>query len=144
MAMLGRMHYHSLSRKRRCERLPSAWRTGRQALNRNDMKKNSKTIETTVQESNRLLRDLQEIVEQAETMLKDAASNKAGETLATLRERLEDSQERLGKLYSNARTQCVDSAKRVDTNVRDNPYQSLAIVAGAALIVGFLARRKAR
>lgn len=74
-------------------------------------------------------------------MLKKAAGDVSQETVASLPEQCASAKARFVRLFSQTKKQCVDGAKHVDARVRANPYQSLAIATGTALICGLLARR---
>lgn len=86
----------------------------------------------------RLAEELRELVGEAEALLR-ASSGKASAaeqahaeaTLAELRERL-----------SGLETQVKARARAVDDYVRDNPWQSVAIVGGVALLLGLIMGRK--
>jgi len=94
---------------------------------------------------NKLREDLQTVAKDVEALLKATASEagdkiheareRAAESLRQAKERLQDSEE--GALKS-AR-EAVDKAT---SYVKENPWQSLGIVAAVGVIVGMLLRRR--
>ncbi len=87
----------------------------------------------------RLADDLRALVSDAEELLR-ATTNAAGG--ADVRERaqatLREMRERLSALEDTVR----ERARDVDSYVRDNPWQSLAMVGGVALLIGLLMGRR--
>ncbi len=103
--------------------------------------KNNKATAQTPQD---LLNELRTLVSEAEKMLGESISEKTDEAVGALRHRYEDVQERMSELYEGARKKVVAGAKKTDEAIRDNPYQSLAIAAGVALVVGILLGRNSK
>lgn len=89
-----------------------------------------------------LLKDLRTLVVEAEQMLESSVTEHTAEAMAALRARYESAQERLGVLYEGARKNVVAGAKCTDEAIRANPYQSIAIAAGVALLIGVLLSRR--
>ena len=91
--------------------------------------------------SQKLLHELKSIVHQAEELLKGEAGELNGKN-----------QEAVGKLsaaldtakatYLKVQEKTIAGAKRTDTLIRDNPYQSLGIALGVGVLVGYLVARK--
>ena len=103
------------------------------------MKNNNVTTRT----SSELLDDLRTLVAETKTMLADSVSERSGEALAALSERLGAAQERVTELYDGARKKVVAGAKCTDATIREYPYQSIAVALGVGVIVGaIIARRK--
>ena len=100
--------------------------------------------ETTAQTPKDLLNDLHTLVAEAETMMGDSLTEHSADALNALRSRFDAAQERFGELYSGARKKVVAGAKYTDETIRANPYQSLAIAAGAGLLVGGLLGRRSK
>lgn len=94
--------------------------------------------------SDRFLNDLRSLVTDAERLLDESQGDEQAGNGSTLRERFEAVQERFTDLYSGAKKRIVDSGKNTDKAIRENPYQSLAITAGVALLVGVLIGRRSR
>ena len=91
-----------------------------------------------------LLADLQSLVAEAQTMMTDSLSEHSAEAIANLRERFNAAQERFSEVYQGAKQRVVAGAKCTDQAIRENPYQALAIAAGAGLIDGVLLGRRNR
>jgi len=104
------------------------------------MKNNQETVQTPKQ----LLADLKALVAEAEAMMVDSLSEHSAEALSNLRERFNLAQERFADVYEGAKKKVVAGAKYTDTAIRENPYQALAIAAGAGLLVGVLLGRRSK
>jgi len=104
------------------------------------MKNNQETAQTPKQ----LLADLKALVAEAEAMMVDSLSEHSAEALSNLRERFSLAQERFADVYEGAKKKVVAGAKYTDTAIRENPYQALAIAAGAGLLVGVLLGRRSK
>lgn len=91
-----------------------------------------------------LLNDLRSLVLEAEKMMGASVSEHTADAIATLRTRYADAQERIGELYASAKKNVAAGAKCTDEAVRENPYQSIAIAAGVALLVGVLLGRRSQ
>lgn len=100
--------------------------------------KNNQASSQTPQD---LVQDLQTLVAEAEKMIGGSPSENA-DALGALRLRYDAAQERLGELYASAKVRVVAGAKCTDAAIRANPYQSLAIAAGAGLLIGILLGRR--
>ena len=91
-----------------------------------------------------LIDDLHQLVAEAEKMMGDSISEHSQEALGILRARLHSAQERLVEMGEYARKRVIAGAKSTDECIRANPYQSLAVAAGAGLILGILLSRRCR
>jgi ElaB/YqjD/DUF883 family membrane-anchored ribosome-binding protein len=91
-----------------------------------------------------LLAELQTLVAEAETMMKDSLSEHSHEAISSMRERFSAAQERFADIYEGAKKKVVAGAKCADTTIRENPYQSLAIALGAGLVIGVLVGRRTK
>jgi ElaB/YqjD/DUF883 family membrane-anchored ribosome-binding protein len=89
-----------------------------------------------------LLNDLQALLTEAENMVGSSVSENSTAAMGALRVRYDAAQERLGALYENAKVRVVAGAKSTDAAIRANPYQSIAIAAGAGLLIGVLLGRR--
>jgi ElaB/YqjD/DUF883 family membrane-anchored ribosome-binding protein len=103
--------------------------------------KNNKVAAHTPRE---LLEELKTLVGEAETMLVGSLSESSAEALSNLRERFSVVQERLSDVYDGARKKVAAGAKYTDESIRENPYQSLAIVLGVGVLVGVLIGRRSK
>ena len=91
-----------------------------------------------------LLADLHTLVSEAEKMIGESITEPAADAVESLRVRFVAAQERLGELCACARKKAVAAAQSTDHAIRANPYQSLAIAAGAGLILGVLLGRRTK
>mgnify|MGYP001555063702 CR=1 FL=1 len=89
-----------------------------------------------------LLDDLHALVAQAEEMAGDTLSEHGEDAVNALRSRFQAAQERFSHLYEGAKKQVTVGAKATDEAIRENPYQALAIAAGAGLLLGLLLGRR--
>jgi ElaB/YqjD/DUF883 family membrane-anchored ribosome-binding protein len=105
------------------------------------MKTNS---ESTAQTPQDLLTDLRTLVAEAEKMLVESTTEHSEDAVSALRVRFDAAQERLGVLYTGARQKVIAGAKCTDETIRANPYQTMAIAAGAGLLVGVLLGRRSK
>jgi ElaB/YqjD/DUF883 family membrane-anchored ribosome-binding protein len=110
-------------------------------LNQNSLMKLNKDVTHSPKE---LLDDLQALVVEAETMMAGSISEHSAEALKNLRLRFAAAKERFGAFYDTARERVVAGVKCTDTVVRENPYQSIAIVAGVSVLVGLLLGRRSK
>jgi ElaB/YqjD/DUF883 family membrane-anchored ribosome-binding protein len=91
---------------------------------------------------NEILRDLNELVAEAQALIAEPAREHSVETIDSLHARFAAAQERFAAAFAGARKRIVAGAKCTDAAIRENPYQSLAIAAGVGLLIGvFLGRR---
>ena len=88
----------------------------------------------------RLAEDLRALVSDAQTLLRATANPGSAELQQRVRATLQDVRARYDAIESRLR----DRARHVDTYVRDNPWQLMAVVGGAALLAGLLMALAAR
>lgn len=103
--------------------------------------KNNKVSTQSPQE---LLSELRNLVVEAEKMVGASISEHTADAVSALRSRYHAAQERIGEIYEDSRKKVVAGAKYTDKTIRDNPYQTIAIAAGVALLVGVLLGRRGR
>jgi ElaB/YqjD/DUF883 family membrane-anchored ribosome-binding protein len=103
------------------------------------MKNNQSTPAHTPKD---LLDDLRGLVVEAEKMMGESLSGRTDEAVSALRARFDTAHERFSHLYEGAKRQVATGAKITDETIRENPYQSLAVAAGAGLLVGLLLGRR--
>ncbi len=77
-------------------------------------------------------------------MLGDSMTEHSEDAVSALRVRFDAAQERLGVLYAGTRQKVIAGAKCTDEAIRANPYQTMAIAAGAGLLVGVLLGRRSK
>ena len=92
----------------------------------------------------KLVSDIKVLIEDAEELLK-ATANQAGEKVASVRQRIEQSlnegkrslAESEGRLFDESR----EAARAADAYVRENPWTAVGMAAGIGLVIGLLIRR---
>ncbi|HMC13018.1 MAG TPA: DUF883 family protein [Gallionellaceae bacterium] len=92
----------------------------------------------------KLMQDLRLVVSDTEELLR-ATAGQAGEKIATLRERIQDSlvstKARLVAAEEAVVIKTKQAAKVTDEYVHENPWKAVGIAAGAGLIIGMLISR---
>lgn len=92
----------------------------------------------------KLLQDLQTVVDDAEALLK-ATANQAGEKVQEARARATQSlgaaRERLAEMQHGAMRQAQEAIQSGDEYVHSHPWQAVGIAAGVGLLIGLLLRR---
>jgi len=89
----------------------------------------------------KLMRELKTVVHQAEEILKAGASD-LSEAGQDARSKLNQALETARTTYLDLQERAVAGAKKTDTLIRDNPYQSMGVAFGIGLLVGVLVTRK--
>jgi ElaB/YqjD/DUF883 family membrane-anchored ribosome-binding protein len=93
----------------------------------------------------KLLEDLQAVMREAEAFLQATAKH-TGEQAEAVRSRagesLQQARECLSTMEEEALQGVRDAAAATQDYVRKNPWQSVAIAAGAGLLIGLLLRRR--
>ena len=95
-----------------------------------------------------LLLELKVLVGEAETMMAESLSGHSARDFDGLRERCSAVQHRFNAACASAGRKIAAGVKCADDTIRANPYQAVAIGAGAALVLGAvvgvaIARRRA-
>ena len=93
------------------------------------------------EDAQRLLTDLRALGLEAEKLIENSASELTDSALVRLRQQLGAASERFNELYGIARDKTIAGAKYTDEMVRANPYRSVGVAAGIALLAGFLIGR---
>jgi len=92
----------------------------------------------------KLVSDLKILIGDAEELLK-ATANQAGEKVATVRQRIEqslqDGKQSLAEAEDLLLDKSKETAKAADAYVRENPWNAVGIAAGVGLVLGLLIRR---
>jgi ElaB/YqjD/DUF883 family membrane-anchored ribosome-binding protein len=100
-----------------------------------------KTSAETKHTPEELISQINNLMEEAEALLVGPASEKVGDRIHDIQQRLKSAQARLGEIYGNARDKVVDGAKYTDKAIRSHPYESLAVALGVGVLLGALLRR---
>ncbi len=95
--------------------------------------------------TDKLMKDLRLVMEDAEDLLK-ATAGQAGEKVASVRARAEDSiraaREALAEAGDDAIERGREAAESADAYVHEHPWTAIGIAAAAGLVVGLLLSRK--
>lgn len=95
--------------------------------------------------SDKLMRDLRMVLEDAEELLR-ATAGQAGEKVGEARARAEESirmaRAALGEMGDEALERTREAVASADDYVRENPWTAVGIAAGIGLVVGVLLARK--
>ena len=102
------------------------------------------TYETSEPTAAELFADLRTLVGEAEKLLVTSASEHTAEAVSALRARFDATYERLAGEVAIAKGKIAAGAKCTDKTVRANPYQSIAVAAGAGLLLGILLGRRTK
>ena len=93
----------------------------------------------------KLVQDLRVVVTDAEELLRATASQ-AGEKVAAVRERVQDSLHRAKIKLAEAEDILIDRGKQAarvtDEYVHDNPWKAVGIAAGIGFVIGLLIGRR--
>nr|WP_297526327.1 DUF883 family protein [uncultured Roseateles sp.] len=95
--------------------------------------------------SDRLLNDLNQVVSDAESLLRataDQTSAGASELRARVQSTLDRAKSSLGEFQSAAVDRAKAAGKATDDYVHDNPWQSVGVAAGVGLLIGLLLTRR--
>lgn len=95
-------------------------------------------------ETDKLVTDLRALISDAEELLK-ATANQAGEQVAALRRRIEESlkegKETLADAEDVLYDTTKDAAEAAGAYIQKNPWSAVSIAAGIGLVLGLLIRR---
>ena len=93
----------------------------------------------------KLVQDLKIVVADAEELLRATASQ-AGEKVAAVREKVQDSLHRAKIKLAEAEEVLIDkgkqAARQTDEYVHDNPWKAVGIAAGIGFVIGLLIGRR--
>ncbi|HEY1394734.1 DUF883 family protein [Roseateles sp.] len=95
--------------------------------------------------SDRLLQDLNQVVTDAESLLRataDQTSAGASELRARVQSTLDRAKSSLGDFQAAAVDRAKAAGKATDDYVHDNPWQSVGVAAGVGLLIGLLLTRR--
>ncbi len=86
----------------------------------------------------RLAEDLRTLVSDAEALLRASTGTNGAE----LQERAQETLQELRARLSTLEEQVTARARDVDTYVRENPWQAVAVAGGVALLLGLIMGRR--
>lgn len=102
------------------------------------------TFTATEVSKEKLMQDLQNVVADAEELLRATASQ-TGERVSVARERIEENlaaaKQRLAIAERAVLERTKQAATATDEYVHDNPWQAIGIAAGVGLLIGMLISR---
>jgi ElaB/YqjD/DUF883 family membrane-anchored ribosome-binding protein len=93
---------------------------------------------TEVQNGGTLTEELRELVSDAEALLRAGTATDGGAARERIQVTLQELRERLAALEQQVSTR----AREVDSYVRDNPWQAVAVAGGVALLLGLVMGRR--
>jgi ElaB/YqjD/DUF883 family membrane-anchored ribosome-binding protein len=93
---------------------------------------------TEVQNGGSLNEELRTLVSEAEALLRAGTSTDGVQARERIQATLQELRGRLAALEEQVSTR----AREVDTYVRDNPWQAVAVAGGVALLLGLIMGRK--
>ena len=106
--------------------------------------KNSRTANTPHSTPDAFLAELRALVAEAQKVLEGSTSEDDGEPEVSLQERFEAAREQLNEACATAKKKVVAGGKFADETIRTNPYQSIAVAAGIALVIGYAVGRRSK
>jgi ElaB/YqjD/DUF883 family membrane-anchored ribosome-binding protein len=93
----------------------------------------------------KLMEDLKAVMHDAEELLK-ATAGQTGEKISAVRARAEENlrevRRKLGEMEDDLMEQARAAVKGADELVHEKPWQSIAVAAGVAFLLGLLAGRR--
>lgn len=102
------------------------------------------TLATTEVSKEKLMQDLQNVVADAEELLR-ATANQTGDRVSAARERIEENLAAAKQRLAIAERAVLEKTKlaatATDEYVHDNPWQAIGIAAGVSLLIGMLISR---
>ena len=98
-------------------------------------------IETKNKQTRAISNDMGTLADDAST-LPAATADVAGDKVAEARKRLAAALEHGKELLGHVREKAVGGAKATDQLVRENPYQTIAIVLGVGAVIGYMVARR--
>ncbi len=104
------------------------------------MKRSTSSASETESTAEELVENLRNLIDEAQTILTDGVGEKSKETLAELRQRLEDGMDKMGTYYKGAKKKVIAGARSTDETIRAHPYESVAVAVGVGVLIGALLR----
>lgn len=101
-------------------------------------------MSTTEHQKDRLIDDLNQVIRDAEDMLKNT-EQQSGEGFKAAKARFEQTlgtaKAELARVEELVVTRTKEAAKATDVYVKENPWQSIGIAAGVGVLIGMLIAR---
>lgn len=106
-------------------------------------------MRSTTSQDNPIARDIQNVVSDAQDLLKtvqtegaDRMNDKMGEVRAKVQAQLDSARKTLGELQQTVQATASQYMDTTDAYVRANPWQAVGIAAGVGALIGFIIARK--
>ncbi len=102
-------------------------------------------MRTTIPTTNSLARDTQNVVTEAQELLKtvkEEGATKLDQVKSTVGAQLDVAKEKFGELQTTVQEGAKVAYTTTDEYVRDNPWRAVGIAAVAGALIGFLATRR--
>lgn len=104
-------------------------------------KKDTTDTKSTHTNSNKLLKDLKALLDEAEKFLADSVVDPLEDDAHNLGERFGAATQKVSEVYDDAKNQTVETAKNTNAYIHHNPYPSIAIAVVTGLLTGLLIGR---
>ena len=98
-------------------------------------------MNTTSQNSEKLINDLKRVVADAEALLA-ATADTVGEQARVVRDRLAQTIAQAKRSGCHLEERSIACARAADQVVREHPYQSIGVAFGIGMLIGVLVTRK--
>ncbi|CAM2926664.1 DUF883 family protein [Rariglobus hedericola] len=99
------------------------------------------TKKATAESPEQIVENLRALIAEAEKTIGGGIAEGAEDKLASLRDRLSETREKVEHALSYAKERVVAGAKQTDSAIRSHPYESLAIALGVGVLLGAFLRR---
>ncbi len=100
---------------------------------------------STSSQSNPVARDIQNVVSDAQDLLKtvqDQGADKIGEMRAKVQTQIDTARQSLSELQQSVQDSAKVAMNTTDEYVRSNPWRAVGISAGIGALIGFLIARR--
>ncbi len=101
--------------------------------------------EAHAQSPEQLIKNIQQLMEEVETVIAKSSDTAAGgftDKLGELQDRFNGAKAKAAGYYKVARQKVADGASAADDAIRSHPYESLAVALGVGVLLGALLRRR--
>jgi ElaB/YqjD/DUF883 family membrane-anchored ribosome-binding protein len=107
------------------------------------------TMRSSTSQDNPIARDIQNVVSDAQDLLKtvqtegaERVSDKMGEVRAKVQTQIDAARQTLGELQQTVQATATQYMDTTDAYVRANPWQAVGVSAAVGALVGFLIARR--